>query len=138
MRRRDRLRSAATVDAEALAEANARVRQLMLGDPAEGIAPLSGEAAAIIADARAGASEQVSQAAAKVRGFSTEVAAFSAAPLLYKQRKFLEVYTQLDDIRKFLILGDPSNLIIEYTTAEEGGLDRVLSEGTSKPKYSGG
>ena len=33
------------------------------------------------------------------------------------------------NIRKYLIVGDRSNVIIDYDTAKEAGLDQVLSEG---------
>jgi len=71
------------------------------------------------------------------RAFSTEVAAYEAAPTLYSQRKILEVYAGISDIRKYLIVGDPKNVIIEYQTAQEGGLDRVLTEGLEKEKQKG-
>ena len=32
-------------------------------------------------------------------------------------------------VRKYLIVGDPSRVIIEYEDREETGLDRVLREG---------
>jgi len=62
------------------------------------------------------------------------VAAYTAASALYTQRKILEVYAGIGDIRKYLIVGDPKNVIIEYQTAQEGGLDRVLSEGLEAEK----
>ena len=62
--------------------------------------------------------------------FGTEVAAYQAAPRLYKHRKTLEVYEGLANVRKYLVVGDTSNVIIQYETAKEAGLDQVLSEGT--------
>ena len=47
------------------------------------------------------------------------------------------MYAEIGDIRKYLIVGDPSNVIIEYQTAQEGGLDRVLSEGLEAEKKKG-
>jgi len=129
IRRRDALQSESPPDENALAEAEQQVQRLLLGDPTAGITPLSGEAAAIIAAARADASELISDAAGKARAFASEVVAWTTARELYKQRKWLEVFENLDHIRKYLIVGDPDNVIIEYLTAEEGGLDRVLSEG---------
>jgi hypothetical protein len=57
-----------------------------------------------------------------------------AAPALYKQRKALEVYEDLDDIRKYVIVGDPSNVIVEYETSKEAGLDQVLSSGVEQER----
>ena len=140
VRHRDRLQSQTNIDSGELEKAKQRVDELMLGNAEKGMAPLSGQAAALIADARASASELISQASAKVRAFATEVAAYEAAPKLYKQRKMLEVYAKLDDIRKYVILGDPTNVVIEYIGVEQGGLDRVLSEGVEKEhkKHGGG
>jgi hypothetical protein len=49
---------------------------------------------------------------------------------LFRQRKYLDIYRGLADVRKFLIVGDPSNVIFEYQTLQQGGLDRVLDEAT--------
>lgn len=117
--------------AEGLAS-RARVEELLMGDPARSIAPVSGEAAAAIAQARGAASDQISRAAAKAFMFGTEVAAYRAAPELYKQRKALDVYTSISHIRKYLIVGDRSNVIIEYDVAKEAGLDQILDEGVAK------
>lgn len=134
IRRRERVRSDPSAVAEARVRANARVEELLAGNPSAGILPLSGKAAAVIADARAQASRMVADAAAKVRVFGTEVAAYLAAPSLYRERKLLEIYEDLDTVRKFLIVGDPRTVIVEYRTTEEGGLDRVLSEGARLKK----
>lgn len=137
IRLRDTLQSRASVDQDALAAAKQSVDALLLGDPEQGIAPLSGEASAMIANARAKASELISTASAKVRSFATEVAAYEAAPELYVRRKAFEVYEDLDDVRKYLVVGDASNVILEYIGVEQGGLDRVLSEATSKQAEHG-
>lgn len=134
IRERDRLQTDPRASAESLVAARKKVKELLQGDPAKGVAALSGDAAAIIADARAAASETVSQAAAKVRGFTTEVAAYDSAPALYQQRKILEVYAELETVRKFLVWGDPANVIIEYNTTDQGGIDRVLTEGVESMK----
>ena len=112
-----------------LAAAEAKVERLLMGDPVAGIKPLSGEAAAIIAEARADASLRISLAAQKVQAFGAELAAFEAAPALYRQRKILESYEVMGPIRKYLIVGDPKNVLIQYETRQEASLDRVLSEG---------
>lgn len=129
-----RTRDALPPQAPALPEANERVEHLLIGDPVSGLPPISGDAAARIAEAKAKASEQISLAAAKALAFETQVAAFRAAPSLYMHRKRLESYQQLDNIRKFLIVGDPSNVIVEYETAKEAGLDQVLTEGVAKER----
>ena len=105
-----------------------------MGNPEKGIDPLSGEAAARIADAKADASRVISQAAAKVRAFNTEVVAYRAAPELYKQRKMLEIWSGLDSVRKYFIDGDPGGVIIEYDTAQQAGLDQILSEGVKEER----
>ncbi len=119
-------------DSPELAETRQRIEDLLMGNPAKGTAPVSGRAAELIARARARASRLVSDAAAKARVFGTQVAAYQAAPALYMQRKSLEVYEELEYVRKYLIVGDPSNVIIEYETFREAGLDQVLSEGVQK------
>lgn len=134
IRRRDALQSGGRPDPEALGGAHRDVKLLLLGDQSAGIAPLSGEAASVIAGARAKASDQVRDAASKARAFGTEVVAWKAARELYEQRKWLEVFEDLDYVRKYLIVGDAANVIIEYQTSEEGGLDRVLSEGLGEDK----
>jgi regulator of protease activity HflC (stomatin/prohibitin superfamily) len=132
IRERDAVQSAGRGEPEVLAEAHGEVRRLLLGDPSANLSPLSGEAASVIAQARAKASDQVRDAASKARAFGTEIVAWKAARELYEQRKWLEVFEDLDFVRKYLIVGDPANVIIEYQTAEEGGLDQVLSEGLNE------
>ncbi len=129
IREKDRLQSQEKVDTEALTQAEQRIDDLFLGNEEKGIPRASGESAAMIAFAHASASRKISEAATKARVFKTELVAYKAAPNLYKQRKNLEVIQDLDDIRKYLILGDLSKVIIEYETAKIGGLDQVLSDG---------
>lgn len=120
-----------------LAEVKQQVKDLLMGNSAKGIAPAAGEASAIVAEARAGASKWITEVATRVRVFGAQVAAYQAAPTLYKQRKILEVYEEgLDNIRKFLIVGDPSDVLIEYESSKEAGLDQVLSEGLEKERKS--
>jgi regulator of protease activity HflC (stomatin/prohibitin superfamily) len=130
--KRDALRNQEKVSPEALAEADRQVEDLLLGNSEKGIPPLSGKAAARMARAKAESTQNVAQAAAKARAFGTDVAAYVAAPDLFRQRKFLEMYRDLSDVRKYLIVGDPSNVIVIYETSEQGGLDRVLDEGINK------
>ena len=128
--RRDRL-SAGTPEFE---EADRRVEDLLMGNPAKGISRASGEAAVQIAEAKADAGDQVSLAAAKAMSFGAQLAAYRAAPELYRQRKILEIYAGLGNTRKFLITGDPSNVNIIIDTAREAGLDEVLSGGIAEEK----
>ena len=65
------------------------------------------------------------------------MAAFEAAPELYKQRKRLEVFEDLAYVRKFLIVGDTSNVIIEYETRQEGALDQVLAQSVENERNKG-
>ncbi len=134
IRTREKLQGERDVDAARLAEADVQVDDLLLGNAAKGIAAPTGETATQIAEAKTSASELVTRAATMARAFGAEVAAYEAAPSLYKQRKLLEVYEEIGDVRKYLIVGDPKNVIIEYQTAQEGGLDRVLTEGLEKEK----
>jgi len=131
---RDKLRGEAGGDAQKLAEAEAHVNDLLLGNPKNGIPPLSGRAAAVLAEARGDASNQITEASRKQLLFGTDVEAYSAAPELFKQRRLLEVYEDLQNVRKYLIVGDPSNVIVEYETSQQGGLDRVLGEGFDSQK----
>ncbi len=117
-----------------LAQARKLVEDLLLGNPEKGIAPVSGEAAALIADARAMSSDQISRAAAKALTFGTQLAAFQAAPDLYRHRKTLGVYSGLENTRKYLIVGDRSNVIVVQDTTSEAGLDQVLREGVAKER----
>lgn len=131
-----RARNALPSSAMQLPEANRRVKDLLMGRPEQGMSPISGEAAALIAGARAQASKMISQAAAKARVFSTQIAAYEASPDLYRQRRTLEVYEEegLRNIRKYLIVGDPSDVIVEYEATREAGLDQVLSEGVEEER----
>ena len=63
-----------------------------------------------------------------MQAFATEIVAYETAPDLYVQRRKLDIYRGLDAVRKYVILGDPKSVIIEYDTQEEGGLDRVLAQ----------
>lgn len=105
-----------------------RIHDLVVGDPDAEIAPASGVVAALIADANARASKQVSEAAGKAFTFETQLAAYLAAPELYEERRRLESFTGLSDVRKFLVVGDASNVIIDYDVAHEAGLDQVLDQ----------
>jgi len=131
---REKLSADRETDPAKVREAEPPIEQLISGDPAKGIAPLSGAAATKIEEAKGQATAMISDAAGKVRAFATEVAAYEAAPTLYKQRKILEMYGGISEIRKFLIVGNPLDVIVIYKTEEEGGLDRVLKNATEEKK----
>ncbi len=130
----ERLSRDPTAGTTAKSEADEKAGDLLMGNPDKGIPPMSGRAAAIVADARAATREWISEEAGKVRSFETEVAAYRAAPALYGERKKLGLYHDLDQVRKYMIVGDPSGVTIHYDTAEQGGLDRVLAEGVEKER----
>ena len=131
---RDALRKQPNVSADQVAAADRKVDDLLLGNESQGVSGLSGNAAAEMARAKAEAARSVARAAGKAKAFGTDVVAYSSAPDLFRQRKFLEIYQGLENVRKYVIVGDPSNIIVEYETSQQGGLDRVLDEATSKGK----
>lgn len=136
IRVRDTLVSQSGADPAALAEAEQHIEDLLLGNPEKGILPASGDAAALIAEARTEASQLVSDAQSKSYLFKSDVAAYTAAPSLYMARKRLELYQGIDTVRKYLIVGDSSNVIVEYQTEQPGGLDTILkesAEGSTNP-----
>lgn len=134
IRERDRLRSKKDADSKEIENIEGKIGLLLMGGDDLGLPAPSGKAAALISDARGSASRRVSAASSKVRAFSTEIVAYEAAPQLYKERRTLEMYADIGDVRKYLILADPRKVIIEYQTQQEGGLDRVLSGGVAEEK----
>jgi membrane protease subunit HflK len=131
---RDVLGAKPDANPQKLADAEQRVQDLLLGNAEKEIAAPSGRIAADMATARADATKLANEWASKAQAFGTELAAYQAAPALYKQRKILQIYSDLDDVRKYLIIGDPSNVKVIYDTKEPGGLDRVLSEGVEQER----
>ncbi len=129
---RDKLRGLSGANPQELSEAERLADDLLLGNPNKGLAPLSGEAAAVLATARGDAANQITEASRKQQSFSADVVAYLAAPDLFKQRRLLDVYEGLQDVRKYLITGDPSNVIVEYETSQQGNLDRVLNESSGQ------
>lgn len=128
IRARDKLQSDPKATPEERTAAAVLVENLLSGSAEQGIPPLSGDAAALIAEAEAGASDVLSDAASKVRAFRTDLVAYNSAPQLYKQRKWMEIWEGLESVRKYLIVGDSRNVIIEYETEAKGGLDEVLKD----------
>lgn len=122
----DRLESDPASSEEARLAAQQKVNELLMGDLAKGIRPMSGQAAAGIADARASRAALLSEARSKQRIFAYEQAAFEAAPELYRMRKYLDVLTKsVERIRKFVIVADPetTDLVIQIETEKPGLLD---------------
>ncbi|MHC5108523.1 MAG: SPFH domain-containing protein [Planctomycetota bacterium] len=124
----NKLKKDPNADSDALATAGERVTDLLLGNFEKGVSAPGGATAAFISGARVKASRAISEAANKARAFSTEVVAFEASPELYRHRKQLEVYENLGRIRRYLIAGDPQNVIITYTTERAAELDKVLAD----------
>lgn len=127
-------RDATTVGSPEYVQHQQRVDDLMLGNVDKDIAPISGEAAAAIANAHAKSSDKINRALAMTNTFSADIAAFKVAPDLYRYRKYLEVFDTLKDTRKFLVVGDASNVVIVQDTAREAGLDQVLSESVERER----
>lgn len=100
------------------AELKELIDDLMLGHPDKGISPIRGRVSKMIDDARRKAEDRISFAETRAKTFAGEVAAYLASPALYRARKQLEIYERLDDVRKCLIVGDSSSLILEYNGEE--------------------
>ncbi len=112
-----------SVDVEAAIE---RVNRLMFGDKTEGIAPASGDVATELFTAKADRLLTISTAESKVRSFRNDLAAFTAAPRLFKMRRYLQLLRErLPPLRKFVVTGDASKtgLIIQYETKKRNTLD---------------
>ena len=125
----DRLANDPSATEEQRAQARMRVEELMMGSVVKGISPMSGQAAAGIAEAKALRAALLSGADSKVRVFANELAAYQAAPQLYRVRKYLDVLTRsVEHIRKFVIVADraTTNLVIIFETEKPSLLD--LSE----------
>ena len=120
-----RLSSDDNADPDEAAQARAEVDALLLGDPERGIAAMSGKAAALIADARAEASRQIARASTKSLMFNAQLAGYQASPSLFRIRKQLEIFEDLELVRKFLFVGDVSNVHhpVRYRRAVRAGRD---------------
>ncbi len=127
----DRLASDPQAGEEDRAAARRLVDALLLGDPKEGIKPMTGQASARIANAEADAVALLSEAESKARVFGFELAAYQAAPRLYRTRKALDMWTRaVEGIRKIVLAVDPSetDLIIEIETEKQGVLDLTAEQ----------
>jgi hypothetical protein len=114
---------------EELADAEARVADLLLGNPEKGISPMSGEASAAIAAARGEVSKLISEAESKARTFDNELAAYTAAPRLYESRRYLDVLrTSLEKVRKFVNATRNVELIFNIETEKKSEFDLPAPE----------
>jgi len=113
------------------AAAQERVEELLMGNLARGIRPLSGLAAAGIAEAEAAGARQLTIARSKERVFQNELAAYQAAPELYCMRKYLEVLIRaVEGIRKYVVVVDKTvtDLVIIFETEKPSLLDLAEPE----------
>ncbi|MCP4591513.1 MAG: hypothetical protein GY842_12275 [bacterium] len=106
--------------AEDLAASKDRVDGLMQNAARSTMAPLSGEAAAELADARAESSKLVSEAESKARTFENELIAYQAAPQLFKMRRYLEVLEDsLQNVRKIIQTTRDTHLVVVIETEKK-------------------
>jgi regulator of protease activity HflC (stomatin/prohibitin superfamily) len=121
----DRLAQDPTVSPQDLRAAEDRVEALLVGDPEQGITPTGGRAAKLIAEAQAESRTDITEQETKLRLFEAELAAFQAAPRLYKIRKYLEMLTRsLTDARKYILVARPeTRIIIEYEKEDKGTIE---------------
>ncbi|MCK4660272.1 MAG: hypothetical protein KAV82_12185 [Phycisphaerae bacterium] len=113
----ERLSKGPQVDSQALAEVESRVNELMFGCLEKGVSPMSGEAAAKIADMRAETSKRISEAESKERTFKNELLAYQAAPQLYQMRRYLEVLRgSLHQVRKIINSTRNTELVVIVET----------------------
>jgi len=131
IREMDRLTQDSRATPEEREAARQEVDDLLLGNVARRIRPMSGQAAADIAEADAGRTARLSEAESKRRIFANELATYNAAPRLYQVRKYLDVLTDsVKGIRKFVFVGnrDTTELIIEIATQKQAVLDLTEPE----------
>lgn len=103
------------------ASARDRVDELLVANAA-----LGGEAAQRILGKKSEALEMVTDARRELALFEAEVAGYTAAPQLYKLRKYLEVLMDqhVKDSRKFVVVAHPDKrVIIELEKEERGTLE---------------
>ncbi len=113
-------------DPAALAAAKAKVDELMLGDAAKGIPPMGGMGATGIFMAEASKTAAVAKAKSKRTRFEGDLLTFKAAPVLYKMRKYLDMWVGVaQNHRKVVVLADldKTDLIIILETEQKNVLD---------------
>jgi len=114
---------------EAAKQAEARVNDLLLGNSVAGVSAPSGEVAAVIDDARAEKEAAISRAESKTRTYKSDLLAYRTAPKLFKMRRYLSMLkATLPPLRKYVVTGDKSHLIIEYETQKAASLDLETAE----------
>jgi membrane protease subunit HflK len=122
---RDRLSQDPAADPAELAAARQRVRDLLLGNPADGVAPSGGESAWRIAQARAAVMADLTEKRRDLALFQAEVVAYETAPQLYRVRKYLDMLERATrNVRKYVVVVDPDKrVIIEYEREDDGTIE---------------
>ncbi len=131
----DRLAAEPNASADEVAAARQRVDDLLLGNAELDIEPMSGQAAAEIADAQAAQTVAVARALSRQQLFEADLAAYQAAPRLYKTRKYLDMWQRVTaNIRKTVVVADPqkTNLILILEGEKETILDLEEPESSSQ------
>ncbi len=123
--KRDLIAQDPNIGNEELVVADQRVNELLLGNADDTIPPTGGEAAARLAEVQAEVQADLTKARRSLTLFNAEVVAYSAAPSLYKIRKYLDVLKRsLVDVRKYIVVADPNKrIIIEYEKEEKGTIE---------------
>jgi regulator of protease activity HflC (stomatin/prohibitin superfamily) len=104
--------------------AESRVDDLLFGNAGRWLAPASGAVASVIAGARADRSTRLSDAESKQRQYVADAAAFEASPELFKTRRYLSTFGRiLGRVRKVIVTGDSSNVIVEWNSQSKASLD---------------
>lgn len=109
---------------EAAGEAAVRVDDLLFGNPSKGVPAPSGEVASVIEGARGDRAAAIGRAESKTRTHQNDLVAYRASPKLFMTRRYLDMLRRtLPLLRKYVVTGDNSNLIIEYETVKGAALD---------------
>ncbi len=110
--------------AELLKVAEARVQDLMFGNKSLGMQPASGQVSFVIAAAQADRSARIRAAETKLLQYGADTVAFEASGELFKARRYLAVLGDiLGRVRKVVVTGDPSNVIVEWNSQGKASLD---------------
>jgi len=114
-------------------EAQKQVHDLFFGNESEGIEPVSGEAARLIAEARAKRWNLENDEHGRAQKFLQEMAMKNAAPKVYRVRKYLQMLTEsLSNIRKYVIATDgqvkPTTFQLNIQDPMGASLDAILEE----------
>ena len=122
---RDRLAQDPNATEEKKLAANQLVNDLLLGSADGKLLPIGGEAASRLSEVRATVRASLSEAERSLTLFNAELAAYQAAPRLYKIRKYLNMLERsLVNVRKYVVVADPDkHVIIEYEKEEKSTID---------------